>query len=371
MTHQIIQTIIKQSPHLKWMEPGTILLVRGGSHSHGTNTIHSDIDYRGVCIPSKEYFFGFLHRFEQAELKDPNPDTVMFDIRKFIHLASVMNPNVIEILFTDPSDHLFITPLGQKLFDHRELFVSKRCKHTFMGYATSQLRRIELHRRYLLHPLTHCPTRTELGLPEYTLIPQDQLTAAFAAVQKELDHLNFDFMNNLDEPTRIEVVNAMKDILVEMKVYSDEQFVAMGRKIGLSENFIEVLKRERKYNVAKKEWDHYQNWKKTRNATRAELEAKYGYDTKHACHLIRLSRMAKEILTTGKVIVKRPDREELLAIRNGAWTYEQILEFANNAEKELNEIYNSVNILPNMPNQNKLDQLCVELVETYLDKGNV
>jgi hypothetical protein len=32
--------------------------------------------------------------------------------------------------------------------------------------------------------------------------------------------------------------------------------------------------------------------------------------------------MGYEILTQGKVIVKRPDREEILAIKNGAWSYE-------------------------------------------------
>jgi len=45
------------------------------------------------------------------------------------------------------------------------------------------------------------------------------------------------------------------------------------------------------------------------------LEAKFGFDTKHAMHLIRLLRMAREILETGVVHVKRPDAEELSAIR--------------------------------------------------------
>mgnify|MGYP001607055563 CR=1 FL=1 len=46
---------------------------------------------------------------------------------------------------------------------------------------------------------------------------------------------------------------------------------------------------------------------------------------KHAMHLVRLMRMCKEILITCEVVVKRPDREELLAIRNGAWSYYKLI----------------------------------------------
>ncbi|AEZ66297.1 hypothetical protein phiTE_131 [Pectobacterium phage phiTE] len=38
---------------------------------------------------------------------------------------------------------------------------------------------------------------------------------------------------------------------------------------------------------------------KNRNAARHELEEKFGYDTKHAMHLVRLLRMSQEILETG------------------------------------------------------------------------
>jgi hypothetical protein len=99
---------------------------------------------------------------------------------------------------------------------------------------------------------------------------------------------------------------------------------------------------------------------------RAALEEKFGYDTKHAYHLVRLIRMCRETLLTGKVIVKRPDREELLSIRNGAWTYDQLIEFADSEEKSLSEIYNSSNVLPKTPDRNKIEQLCVELVEKMI-----
>ena len=364
--HEVLDLIVKRSPHLKWIDDGTVLLVLHGSHAYGTNTETSDEDFKGVAIPTKEYFFGYTHKFEQAELKAPDPDAVIYDIRKFFNLAASCNPNIIEVLHTDPADHFIVTPLGQKILDHKDAFLSKRIKHTFLGYSVSQLKRIKTHKKWIMNPPKSPPTRASLGLPEQTLIPQDQLVAAFAEVQKELDRMQFDFMENLEESTKIEIRNNMATMLAEMKITSDEQFGAAARKIGLSDNFIEIMQKERQYTSAKREWDQYQNWKETRNAKRSALEEKYGYDTKHAYHLVRLIRMCREVLMTGKVIVKRPDREELLAIRNGAWSYEELIAFAEREELLLNELYNTSTVLPKVPDQAKLDNLCIELIEERL-----
>jgi hypothetical protein len=81
--------------------------------------------------------------------------------------------------------------------------------------------------------------------------------------------------------------------------------------------------------------------------------------------------MCEEILTTGKVIVKRPDRQELLDIRNGCWTYEQLIEFADGKEKHLNEIYAHYDVLQRIPDKEKLDKLCISLVEKSNSKLSI
>src|SRR5271156_6546414 len=96
--HPVLDTIVKHSPHLGWIEDRTVLLVRHGSHAYGTNTPASDEDFKGIAIPPKNYFLGTMHRFEQAELKAPEPDAVIYDIRKFFNLAADCNPNIIEVL---------------------------------------------------------------------------------------------------------------------------------------------------------------------------------------------------------------------------------------------------------------------------------
>jgi hypothetical protein len=130
---------------LPWVSQRTIFLTRAGSHAYGMATPESDLDIRGVLIPPKEYFLGFAHRIEQVESNDP--DLIIYDIRKFFALAAACNPSIIELLWTAEEDHLLVTPLGRRLLEHRSLFLSRRAKQTFSGYAVAQMKRIKTHRR--------------------------------------------------------------------------------------------------------------------------------------------------------------------------------------------------------------------------------
>jgi hypothetical protein len=75
--------------------------------------------------------------------------------------------------------------------------------------------------------------------------------------------------------------------------------------------------------------------------------------------------MCREILQNGKVIVKRPDAPFLLSIRNGAWSYEQLVDWAQKQDNELTALMRC-SILPKSPDMNKLDKLCIELMEEAL-----
>ena len=129
-----------------------------------------------------------------------------------------------------------------------------------------------------------------------------------------------------------------------------------------------AITKEKQYATALQHWTQYENWKNTRNPVRAAMEAKYGFDGKFGLHLIRLGRMCVEILEGKGVIVKRPDAADLLAIRNGSWTYDQLMEEADRLEKRAEELY-TVSTLPHHPDMKKLDALCVEIVESFLKEN--
>lgn len=363
MTFDRTDGILKQVQPV-WLDQNTIFLTKHGSHAYGTSTPTSDLDLRGVCVQPESYYLGFLNQFDQSVNNKPQ-DITVFGLRKFFELATKGNPNALEILFTDPSDHLKMTEEGEMLLSCREAFLSKKLKHTLSGYAHAQIKRIKTHRRWILHPPSHKPTRTEYGLPERTAVPADQLMAAASLIKKQIESWDLD-LEPLDEASRIEFQGRLSDVLAEMHLTSDEQFRAAGRVIGLSENFLAILDKERAYNAAKAEYDQYEHWKKTRNAARYAMEEKYGFDAKHGMHVVRLIRVCLDVFRTGKYIVKRPDAEELLSIRNGAWSYDQLLAYAEGAEEELNHLYETSTFLPKEPDRRYLDQMCQSITEAHL-----
>jgi hypothetical protein len=193
-------------------------------------------------------------------------------------------------------------------------------------------------------------------------VPGDHLKSANAAIRSKIDHWSADYLDGLEPDARIAITNKFSEHLAELSVASAEDlWPAAARTLGMSDNLIEAMKRERTYEGAKREWDNYQTWKKNRNPARAELEAKFGYDCKHAMHLVRLLKSCREILETGKVIVKRPDAAELLTIRNGAWSYERLVEWAERQDAELQELATK-SVLPKAPDIERIDRELVEIV---------
>lgn len=280
-------------------ETNLIYKVVAGSRAYGLDRPESDLDVRGVCIPPRPYLLG-LSDFEQWEQQDDADDTVIYALTKFVRLALACNPNIIELLYTAPRHILYINEYGRRLVEHRDLFLSKQARHTFAGYAISQLRRIERHHRWLENPPDHKPTQEEFG------------GWPVEGRYKFRDHEAY-----------------------------------------------------RAYRSALKHWNQYQTWRENRNPARAELERKYGYDTKHAMHLLRLLKMGAEILETGQVHVERPDREWLTAVRNGLLTYKELLQTASTWEAKLRDLYDR-SPLPDEPDSEAAEALVIELQERFL-----
>jgi hypothetical protein len=122
--------------------PKSNYLTKAGSHAYGLNTPKSDMDYRGFFFPERKHVMGFLHGPEQRELMANGNDFVSWDVRKFCRLAAQANPNVIETLFTSPEDRIAVDFASEIILNNKDLFLSRRIARTYLGYATSNLKRI-------------------------------------------------------------------------------------------------------------------------------------------------------------------------------------------------------------------------------------
>ena len=356
-----IANLVSPHKHMRWMaDPHRLILVSvTGSRAYGTFRPDSDYDYKGVCVPPHEYRMGFLHHFEQLEIKDPI-DCTIFDTIKFIQMAANCNPNILDVLFAHEDDLVVCTPPGKMLRDARQDFLSKKASASFRGYAMSQIQRIRRHRRWLLDPPTHLPERVEFGLPEVAPIPKDQLNAAISRITKKLDSWEVDF-GRMDDAEKIYVKEQIHNHLSELEIADDEKFASAGRLMGYEENFLVMLGQEKKWRQAVADWKSYQDWKEHRNPARAALEAKFGYDCKHAMHLIRLMTMCREVLTEGLVLVRRPDAPFLKSVLNGELAFDYIEGWAEDQDKELIEVGRN-SPLPRIPNFEKLDDLCQAVI---------
>lgn len=115
---------------------GTCLVTLGGSRAYGTDRPGSDLDLSGVYIAPLTEVLGLsppskAHRFADR-------DVTFFELAHFCKLAAAANPTILEMLW---GPRLIETLHGAMLFVRRDLFLSRRVRHTYGGYAIQQLRK--------------------------------------------------------------------------------------------------------------------------------------------------------------------------------------------------------------------------------------
>lgn len=148
----------------RWLADNTMYLTLMGSHAYGCATEESDVDVYGFAVPPKEIIFphlageipGFGHqlkRFDQYQeehLKDPDAragkgeeyDVSIYGIVRYFQLVMEGNPNMVDSLFTPTNCVIHSTAVSELVRENRKLFLSKKCWHTFKGYAFAQLHKM-------------------------------------------------------------------------------------------------------------------------------------------------------------------------------------------------------------------------------------
>lgn len=323
----------------KFLNRNTILTVYRGSIAYGTNHAKSDVDIGGICVPPKDYIYG-LNAFEQHENKNyinypgfsktgQPADAVIYSLQKFVRLASNCNPNIIEMMFVDPQHIAFCNELGQILLDQRALFLTKRAKNTFGGYAFSQLRKLD----------NKLPADTLCNKLNNTTEKVQKLQVHGVRIKHRIQQLYLQAELGPD---------AIKEIIESEETLRKN----LARIDTLNEELLE-------FNNALGGGNH------NHHGSHSGLIEEYGYDVKHAMHLIRLLKMGLEILATGECNVLRPDNQYLLAIRHGEFTLEQIQTESKKLFGLLDEAY-ATSKLPNSPDLGKINQLLIDITEASL-----
>lgn len=258
-----------------------ILLTLGGSHAYGMDKEGSDVDIRGIALNTKpEILLG--NDFDAVV--DVPTDTTIYSFNKMIQLLSSNNPNTIEILGCRPEQYLHLTPVGQELIDSRKMFLSKLCIHSFGGYASAQMRRLQNKAARLMDQTEH---------ENYIL--------------KSIENAKYDFKSRYylhDEDS--------------IQLYID-QSTQPGYE---SEIFMDVALKHYPLRDWTGMWNEMKSIVSGYNRIGKRNEKAISHDKlgKHMAHLLRLFMMCIDILEKEDIITYRAEEHDLLMqIRNGAF----------------------------------------------------
>lgn len=318
------------------MKPNNILVKHyAGSIAYGTNLPESDVDFRGIFYDTNSERLSpwSTPRLEIWEDKDEE-DTVYTELHKYLNGYVNGSPNVMETLWVDKSDIVQSTEAYEILRSHRSDLLSSKLRYSFGGYALGQLKRMAGHNKWINNP---CGTTPPVRADYFKLVQNFQeeklLSKSFDIHNFNKAHLMIPYGGNIFgivKHYKYRVLN--EDGSIHKVDYSD-----MPEGILKVSPIIIVKLCEDEFKADLDYFKNYWTWKNKRNEKRSELEELHGYDTKHAMHVVRLLRMCKELLDTGEIIVKRPDAQELLDIRHGKWKYNELIEWAEGMDSDINK----------------------------------
>ncbi len=326
-----------------------------GSHAYGLQLPESDHDRRGVFLQPRENFYGFAPLEQVADDKN---DQVYWEIGKFLKLLAVNNPSALELLATEGESLRVKHPLLAAL--PVESLLSRLCEDSFLGYAEAQVKRARgLNKRVNLPENFRRRTLLDFAFvaEDGKSMPLRSWLAGRGWRQEDcgliaLDHMPglFALYHGPGLPGLVSSEDATDILLASLaKDARADALICVNRNA---------------FSTHCKEHREWLQWREERNEARyrATAEQGRGYDAKNMMHTFRLLAMAREIARDGVVRVRRPDRDELLAIRGGRFSYEELL---LRAECEIAEIRDAFarSDLPPAPDREALEELLCEIRE--------
>ena len=319
-------SFLKENEHLG---KNIILLGLGGSHAYGTNVEGSDVDIRGCALNSK---MDILTNQNFEQFVNTETDTTIYSFNKLISLLTNVNPNTIELLGCKPEHYLYLSPIGKELLDNRHLFLSKKCIHSFGGYATAQLRRLD--------------------------------NKAGRSSQENLEQHILNSINNAAYTFKQHYLEMPEDAV---KLYIDE---AVNEEYN-TEIFMDVNLKHYPLRDYKGMWLEMNNIVKEYNKIghRNSNAIERGKLGKHMMHLVRLYLMCFDIMDKGEIITFREkDHDLLMDIRNGKYLDDQdqpvpeFMDMVAEYESKLDKLKETT-FLPEKPDYKKINEFVASVNE--------
>ncbi|MGB3105141.1 DNA polymerase beta superfamily protein [Sphingobacterium siyangense] len=328
-----------------------------GSRAYGLATASSDTDIRGVFYLPLEYYLGGQYI---AQVANASNDEVYYELGRFVELLSKSNPNVLELLASPTDCILYKDPL----FDQFKMqdFITREAAMTFAQYAMVQVRKAKGLNKKINNPMD----RERKSLLDFCFIIAGNGSLSLRAwLSKQL------WKQENCGLAKIEHAKGMYALYYdETQTLSYKGIVATPESTEVSCSSIRkeetlcayLFVNHEAYSSYCKSYNEYFSWVSERNEARfrGTMNHGQGYDAKNMMHTIRLLQQAKEILSKSELQVQRFNREELLRIKNGAYSYDDLFVRSQKLFQEVQELCLH-SLLPVVPDQDKLRQQLVDM----------
>jgi uncharacterized protein len=300
-----------------------------GSQAYGTATPTSDEDFKGVYIQDADDILTFKYQ-EQYEV---SKDECYYEVRRFLQLLQSANPTVMEMLYMPKECILEQSPAFDLIVENRDKFLTKKCLHSFGGYAIAQIKKAkgldkkmnwEKERVIRKVPFDFCYAYQDgKTMTLDVFLKRHKITQEHCGLVK-LTHFKdcFAIYHHTEKGFYKGIVSEKGNDLKLSSVPKGE--VALGMLYFNKEG----------YSRHCKDYKEYEEWLEKRNVQRyVDIKGhNQQIDGKNLLHCRRLLDMALEIATHKTIHVHRPNAAYLLQIRRGEVDLESIL---NQAEIDL------------------------------------
>lgn len=328
-----------------------------GSRSLGLATENSDTDIKGVFYLPKDLFFGLDYI---PQVSNESNDIVYYEIGRFTELLLKNNPNILEILATPEDCILHKNPLMESF--RQEDFLSKSCKETFGGYASTQIQKARGLNKKIVNPVE----KQRKGILDFCVIMED---SASIPVKDWLKKKNF----SQDKCGLVKMPNSKGIFALFYDKNGGKKYSGIFKNEDSNEVSLSSVPKNEKpeaylffnqdaYSTYCKSYKEYWDWVEKRNEDRYNTNQKHGknYDSKNMMHTIRLLQSAVNIFKNNKIEIRVKNRDELLSIKAGNWNYDDLLLLADQLIEELNLLAKS-STLPDFPNKRKVEKTLIEI----------
>lgn len=339
-----------------------------GSQAYGTATPNSDIDIKGIYIQNIYDVASFKYQ-QQIML---NKDTTFYEVKRFLELAGSANPTILELMWMPDRCIQIKDPLYTKYIEsNRDIFLTKECCNSFMGYAYQQIYKAkglnkkmnwEQDRITRKKPIDFCKF---LWLPDWKHKKDIRLSNKIDLITLNWFNQDFYALTKIDNTKQLYKFWYIKMPQQEWTrpLCNNDDLIMTAIPADIDAKLLAIVQYDLDgFQAHCREYNQYQTWLKERNESCYVDVQNHGQkiDGKNLMHCYRLMDMAEEIVKEHKIIVERPNRQELLDIRYGKYDLQTLIDRAEEKIETIKEAYKNSD-LPDKVDKEKVNEILVNI----------